>query len=232
MDGIQQYLSDITIITYLIVLAAGVTTSFTPCVYPLIPILVGVIGASKESSKWRNFILSFVYVLGMAITFSTLGMIAAITGKLFGSIQTSSLAHLIIGNILILFGLVLLNVITIPTYLLNKMGAGKIAKSSSVFSVLFMGIASGFVAAPCTAAVLGALLTFVATTQNVIVGFSLLFTFAIGLGTILIIVGTFTGILKALPKSEKLMHVMEKGLAFFMILLGEYFIFKAGFLSF
>lgn len=230
MENIQNYLTNISLITYIVVLLGGVAASFTPCVYPLIPIIVSVIGATKEKSKLKNFILSFSYVLGVAFTFAILGMIAAMTGRLFGQFQSSPLAHLIVGNIMIFFGLALLNVFPLPTFLLTRTGAGKVRKGG-LMSVFFMGLASGFVAAPCTAAVLGALLAYVATTQNIMFGFTLLFTFAIGLGTLLILIGTFAGILTTLPASEKLMRIIEKIIAFGMIILGEYFIFRAGVLS-
>ena len=231
MEGISVYLSNISAMTYLMVFIAGIATSVTPCVYPLIPIIVGVIGSSQAKSRWRNFVLSSSYVLGMALTFSILGMAAAITGRLFGELQTNPIAHIIVGSIIILFALALLDVVPLPTFLLHRIGAGKIVKGSSAFPVFLMGFASGFIAAPCTAAVLGALLTYVATTQNTIFGFTLLFTFAIGMGTLLVLIGTFTGILAAIPKSEKFMRIVQKVIAFAMILLGEYFIFRAGLLS-
>lgn len=229
--NISVSLENISIVTYFIVFAGGIAASFTPCIYPLIPIIVGVIGSSGEKSKLKNFFLALSYVLGMAVTFSILGMIAAITGKLFGQMQTSPVAHLIVGNIMILFGLVLLGVIHLPLFMLSSVGAGKVRKGGTVFPVFLMGAASGFVAAPCTAAVLGALLAYVATTQNVVFGFSLLFVFAVGLGTLLIIIGTFTGMIAAARKLDKFMVVMEKIIGFGMILLGEYFVFRAGFLS-
>ncbi len=231
MESLSHCLSNISLITYLVVFVGGVGVSFTPCVYPLIPIVVGVMGPTKEKSRWRNFALSFSYVLGMALTFAILGMIAAMTGKLFGEMQSSPLAHLIVGSIIILFALALLDVITLPTFILSRAGAGKVIRGKSTFAIFFMGVASGFVAAPCVAAVLGALLAYVATTQNIIFGFSLLFTFAVGLGTLLILIGTFTGILAAIPKSEKYMHIVQIVIAFAMIILGGYFIFKAGLLS-
>ena len=231
MENLSSYFTDISIVTYLVVFLGGVAASFTPCVYPLIPIIIGVIGASGETSRVRGFILSLSYVFGIAITFSILGVFAAATGKLFGELQSSPVGHLIVGNIMILFGLVLLDVIHMPTFLLSKLGAGKVRKGGSIYSVIFMGIASGFVAAPCTAAVLGVLLTFVATTQSIALGFSLLFVFAIGLGTLLIIVGTFTGIVVNMKFLNRWMPVMQKVIAFGMILLGEYYIFRAGFLS-
>lgn len=232
MENITFYLENISIITFLVVFIGGVATSFTPCVYPLIPVVIGVIGATKESSKTRNLMLSLSYVLGMALTFSVLGMIAALSGKFFGQIQSNPVAHLIVGNFMILFGLAMVGVIPLPVFLLNRVGVGKVTKRGNALSVFFMGVVSGFVAAPCTVAVLGALLAFVATTQNVVMGFSLLFVFAIGLGTLLVIVGTFTGILTAMSgANKKWMTVLEKVFAFGMILLGEYFIFRAGYLS-
>jgi len=218
--------------TYIVVFLGGVAASFTPCVYPLVPIIIGVIGSQQEKSKKRNFVLSFSYVLGIAVTFSILGTIAAATGKMFGQMQTSPIAHLIVGNIIILFGLALLDVIHLPTFLLTRVGAGKIIKGKSIFPVFLMGAASGLISAPCTAAVLGALLAFVASTQNIALGFSLLFVFAIGLGTLLVIIGTFTGAVMALRKLDKWMHIFQKIIAFGMIALGEYFIYRAGILSF
>lgn len=153
------------------------------------------------------------------------------TGRLFGQVQSSALAHIIVGGIIILFGLALLNVIPLPTFLLSRAGAGKVRKGGKIFPAFLMGVASGFVAAPCTVAVLGALLAYVATTQNIVFGFTLLFTFAIGLGTLLTLIGTFTGILASLPKLERWMRIIQRALAFAMIILGGYFIFKAGLLS-
>jgi thiol:disulfide interchange protein len=228
MNNFLNYLnlSNISPITYLIVFIAGLATSFTPCVYPLIPIVVGVIGSAKESSRGRNFLLSFIYVLGMAVTFSLLGVVSALTGSLFGQLQSSPLAQIIVGSIIILFALALLDIIALPAFLLNRIGAAKINKTGTLFSVFLMGAASGFVVAPCTVAVLGALLTYVATTQNVLVGFSLLFTFALGLGAIFMLIGSFTAVLRALPKAKKWTRLIQKAVAFSMIILGGYFIFK------
>ncbi len=233
MGDIGYYLNNITVMTYVVVFLGGVVMSFTPCIFPLVPVVVGIIGASKGGdSRLKAFILSSAYVLGMAITFSILGMIAAMTGKLFGQVQSSTYANLIVGNVIIFFALVLLDVIPLPVFLLQRAGIGKVAKGKGILPVFFMGMVSGLIASPCAAAVLGALLTYVASTQNVVLGFSLLFVFAIGFGTILIVIGTFTGILSLIPKSEKMMRIVQKVFAFGMILLGEYFIFRAGSLSF
>ncbi|MBN2097285.1 MAG: sulfite exporter TauE/SafE family protein [Candidatus Omnitrophica bacterium] len=227
MENLSYYLDNISLLTYFIVLVAGVATSFTPCVYPLIPILIGVISAKGASSRLRNFLLSLIYVVGLALTFAVLGVIAATSGRLFGEFQTSPIAHLIAGVAIILFSLALLDILPLPTFLLSRVGVGRVSKRPSALSVFLMGIASGFICAPCTAAVLGALLTYVATTQNIVFGFTLLFTFALGFGSILIIVGTFAGILTSLSKLQKWMNVIQRVLALALVVLGGYFIYKA-----
>jgi cytochrome c biogenesis protein CcdA len=231
MEGSLGYLHSVSWISYVTVFLGGVATSFTPCVWPLIPLIAGIIGSAGERSRWRSLVLSLSYVLGLAFTFSLLGIFAVLTGRLFGQIQSSPLAHVIVGSIILLFALSLLDVITLPTFWLNRLGAGRVAKKRSVFSVFFMGLASGFVAAPCTVAVLGAVLTYVATTRNIVFGFSLLFTYALGLGTLLVAVGTFTGILTAIPRLERWTGIIQKVIAWAMIILGEFFIFRAGVLS-
>jgi len=232
MENIVYYLNNISPMTYLVVFFGGVAMSLTPCIFPLIPVVVGVIGASKGgASRSRGFVLSSIYVFGMAFTFSVLGLVAAMTGKLFGQVQTSPYAHLIVGNVIIIFALVMLDVIHLPVFLLQKAGAGKIFKGKGILPVFLMGMVSGLIASPCAAAVLGVLLTYVASTQNVVLGFSFLFVFALGFGTILIAIGTFAGILPLVSKSEKVMLVIQKIFAFGMILLGEYFIFRAGILT-
>lgn len=225
--SVEKYLVDISLLSYIAVFIGGVLVSFTPCIYPLIPIIIGVIGASKEKSLRRNFLLSLSYVAGMAFVFSILGMIAGLTGSLFGRIQSSPIAHLAVGGIIIVFALLLLDIIPLPTFFLTRSGAGRVVRGGGKFASFLMGLASGLIAAPCASAVLGALLVYVAAKGNVFFGFTLLFCFGTGLGTLLIIIGTFTGFVSRIPRSERAMKISQKLLAFGMIALGGYFIYKA-----
>jgi len=224
LNGLAIHLEGFSILTYLSVFLGGFLISFTPCVYPLIPIIIGYIGGQKEKSRPRAFFLSLIYVLGMAITYSILGAAAAFSGKIFGEIQTSPLAHIIVGNIIIFLGLSLLGVFKLPFF-----SFGEKLKLKGLGS-LGMGMVSGLIASPCVSPVLGVLLAFVATKQNVFYGLSLLFTFALGMGVLLLVAGTFTGVLMALPKSGKWMERIEKVFGIFMIFLGQYFIIKGGYL--
>ena len=98
---------------FLIVFLGGVLVSFTPCVYPLIPVTVGYIGASARGSHLKGLLFSMIYALGIAVTYSALGLIASLTGKLFGQIAGTPWPYFIVANACIFFGLVLLDVFSI-----------------------------------------------------------------------------------------------------------------------
>ncbi len=224
LNSLSIHLKEFSFLAYLSVFAGGLVVSFTPCVYPLIPIIIGYIGGQKEKSRLQLFFLSLIYVLGMAIIYSILGAMAALSGKIFGEIQNSPLAHFIVGNIIIFLGLSLLGVFHLPVFSFG----GKL--KTGALGAFGMGMASGLIASPCVSPVLGTLLAFVATRQNVLYGISLLFTFALGMGVILLAAGTFTGTLAILPRSGRWMERVQKFFGIFMILLGEYFLIKAGYL--
>jgi thiol:disulfide interchange protein DsbD len=221
------YLYGSPFIALLAAFIAGVLTSFTPCVYPLIPITVGFIGARSSASKTRGLYLSLLYVLGLACVYAALGAFAALSGKLFGQISTSPWTYLFVGNLCLLFGLSMLDVFTIQLQFLTA-AQPQIKPSGGGMAAFLFGGCSGLVAGPCTTPVLGALLTYVASRQNMVLGITMLFVFALGMGTLLILVGTFTGMLSALPKSGIWIVRIKKGFGFLMIAVGEIFIIKAG----
>lgn len=224
---IEQYTATPSFMAFPLAFLGGILTSFTPCVYPVIPIVVGYIGGQGKKSKWSGFLLSSAYVFGMAITYSALGVFAALTGRFFGQIQNNPWVNLVVGNIIILFGLSMLDLfpISLPAFF-HRSGEKKLKPGfRGAFS---LGIASGFITAPCTVAILGALLTIIAAKQNIFFGVSLLFVYAVGMGFILILAGTFTGFLISLPKSGKWLKRVQNVFGFFMIALGEYYIFQAG----
>lgn len=209
-------------IDFLKAFLGGVLISFTPCVYPLVPIIVGYIGASSANSKIKGFLLSLIYVTGISLTYALLGLAAALTGQLFGRFSSQPFVRIIAGSIIILFGLVLLIKGGFGAPVLNL---PRSKKSGEYLSNFVLGITSGFLVGPCTAPVLASILVFVATERNLLYGASLLFVFAYGMGLLLILAGTFSGILINLPKSGYWMERIKKLCAVILIALGIYFIF-------
>jgi thiol:disulfide interchange protein DsbD len=231
INNLSVYLQGSTILAFVAAYLGGLVISFTPCTYPLIPVTVGFIGAQGASSRLRGFLLSLFYVLGLAVTYAVLGAAAALSGRLFGQMQTTPLVYFIMANICLIMGLSMLDVfkisIPIPQSIMKYSGGQK-----GFISSFLLGAASGFVIGPCTAHVLGVLLGFVALKTNVLMGIGLLFTFAFGMGTLLILVGTFAGFISTLPQSGRWMTALTRVLGVILIGAAEYFLYIAGTLSF
>lgn len=225
VQNLQGYLQASSPLALLAVLAAGIMTSFTPCVYPLLPITITFIGARSSGSRRKAFFLSLAYALGIALTYTTLGLVASLSGRLFGLIQTSPLVFLVIGNIFIIMGLSMLGVFSFPWPNVIK----QLPQTRSVFIGAFlMGLVAGLVMGPCTAPVLAVLLAFVYSKQNIMFGALTLLVFAMGMNTVLILAGTFAGLLVNLPKPGPWMERTKKLLAWAMIIIGEYFLIQMG----
>ncbi len=210
----------------LAVFFAGVLVSFTPCVYPLIPVTLSYIGVKGSSSKLRGFFLSLLYAGGLAVTFSILGTIAALSGKVFGTFTQSPYFYLLVGNIYILLALSLLGVFIFPPVRVFNLSNLKIGKSG--LGIFLLGITSGLVIGPCTTPMLGAILSLIAKERNVVLGILLLATFAFGMSSLLILAGTFSSFLYHLPKAGIWNNLIKKISAIILIVAGEYFLLKAG----
>jgi thiol:disulfide interchange protein DsbD len=205
----------------------GVLTSFTPCVYPVIPITIAYIGADKSESRWKGFILSLVYVMGMAVTYTALGGFAALTGRLFGQIQANPWIYFVVANICIIMGLSMLGVFFLNVRMPARL-TGLHPERKGLMGSLIIGVITGFIVGPCTAPVLAVLLTLVATRQNVFLGMTLLFVFALGMGTLLILLGTFAKLIATIPRSGVWMTRINKIFGWIMMGAGEYFLIKTG----
>lgn len=251
MNGIETYLLGAPLMAVGAAFAGGLLAGLSPCVYVMIPIVTAYVGgrsvaeritctncapapakalegimSAGRSGRGRSFALSLSYVIGMAMVYSVLGMIAALTGGLFGSISTSPWALLIVANFLVLFALNMLDVFPFPTWFQRLVKPKPSARG--IAGAVLIGAASGLVASPCTSPVLLALLTYVATSHSVAYGGALLFSFSLGMGFLLIIAGTFSGIAAALPKSGGWMTGVKKVFGLLMLGLAEYYLIQAG----
>jgi len=214
------------LLAYAAAYLAGVLVSFTPCVYPVVPITAAVIGTQGGVSAGRGLILSLSFVLGLGVTYTAIGMFAALTGRLFGSIQASPLTQGTLGVLFVLMGLAMLEVfhLSLERFMPRpREGAGR----KGIVGSFAIGLTSGFLLGPCTAPVLAVILGVVAARQSVFFGGSLLFVFSFGVGTLLILVGTFTGILTGLPKSGAWMTGVKKISGVVLLAAGAYFLYSA-----
>jgi thiol:disulfide interchange protein DsbD len=224
VGNMEAYLGGSMFMALVASFLGGVVVSFTPCVYPMIPITAGYVCSSNVGgSRGRALVLSISYVVGVAVIYASLGIFASLTGRFFGSVSTSPVAYIIVANVIIISGLAMLDVFSIPVF---APGGSRGVKGP--LGAFIIGGASGFVAAPCTAPVLGVLLAYVATKQSVVFGGLLMFVFSLGLGTLLVLVGTFSGVIGSLPKSGEWMVRVKKVMGLLMIVVGEYFLVKAG----
>ncbi len=203
-----------------VVFVGGILTSLTPCVYPLIPITVSIFGARQGVSRLKGAALSSVYVLGMAVMYTGLGIGAALTGKAFGHVMANPWVIGTVAGVFILFGISMLGAfeLNVPTGLQTRLSQVGGEGWGGAFA---MGLVSGVVAAPCTGPILGGVLTYVATTQNVVLGGALLFTFSIGMGLLFFVIGTFA---VSLPKSGNWMDAVKSVLAVVMFVVALYFL--------
>ncbi|MBU2227739.1 MAG: sulfite exporter TauE/SafE family protein [Proteobacteria bacterium] len=231
INDLSVHLQSSYLLSYLAVYLGGVLVSFTACIYPVIPITVGFIGARAGGSRSKGFVLSLIYVLGMSVTYTILGAAAALSGKLFGQIQANPWTYFVIGNLCIMMGLSMLGVFRLnvrtPAFIMK---AQPLSKKKGLIGSFLVGAASGLVMGPCTAPVLAALLGYAATRQNVAFASSLLFVFAFGMGTLLILIGTFAGLVASIPKSGMWMTRVNRLFGWILLGAGEYFLISAGIL--
>ncbi len=224
VSGIQKTIESRGIfVSLIIIFLAGVGLSFTPCVYPMIPITVAVIGGQAAGdqttarSPLKAFFLSLIYVLGIAIVYSAMGVAAASTGALFG---TALQSPWVIGFVVVVFVALAMSMfgvyyLRVPSFISDRLGT---KTGKGFIGVFAMGLISGIVASPCIGPALASLLVYIASTGNKFLGFWMLFVFAWGLGVLLIVLGTFSGAIKALPKSGGWMEIVER--IFGLLLIG------------
>lgn len=210
-------------IRLLLSLLLGLLLSLTPCIYPMIPITMGILQAQGGRSMRRNFALSLTYTIGIATTFALLGLMAAFTGKMFGSIMSNPLV--ILGIVILLAylagSMLGLYEMYIPRFL---QPTSQTTKEGSLLSVFMFGAVSGTVASPCLSPGLLLLLTLVTGIGSVLLGFVLLFAFGLGLGIPLLIIGTFSGSLNMLPQAGSWMLDIKQVFGFIMLATCLYFL--------
>jgi cytochrome c-type biogenesis protein len=230
-SGLSDALANSPLSAIPLLFLGGLLTSLTPCVYPMIPITVALVGQESlgaKASKWRPLLLTLSYVVGLAMVYAILGVIAGMSGTIFGSISSNPWLYFLQANVLLLAGLFMLDVFTftLPTSTLEW--ASRVGSGGHYGGAFAMGSVSGLVAAPCGAPVMAAVLTWVTRTQSAVLGFIYLFVFSLGMCAVLVLVGVSSGSVSKMPRAGAWMLRVKRFFGFVMLGVAEYYLIKMG----
>ncbi|MGC4067809.1 MAG: cytochrome c biogenesis protein CcdA [Polyangiaceae bacterium] len=197
----------------------GLLVSLTPCVYPMVAVTVSVFGAKETKSRWQGLGLTSAFVFGMIVMFVSLGLVAAFTGTMFGSVLQN---RWVVLGIAVLFAAMALSMfgafeLTLPSGLLNRLAT---VGGIGFRGAFVLGLVSGLVASPCTGPVLTGILAWIATTKNLVLGSVAMTFFALGLGVPFFAVGAFA---LELPKSGRWMLSVKYVLGTVLLVVALYF---------
>ena len=203
--GLARLLAEGSVLAFATAFAGGVLTSLTPCVYPLIPITVSIFGAKSATSRREAILLSGLYVLGIAATYSSLGVAAALTGKAFGSVMQNAGVLVFVAAVFAVMAASMFGAfeLQLPAAVQARLSSVGGAGRAGAFA---MGLVAGLIAAPCTGPMLAAALAFVATKGSVAFGFGIMFAYALGIGLLFFLIGAFS---VSLPKSGAWMDTVK-----------------------
>ena len=217
-------------LTLLFVFLSGLVLNTTPCVYPIIPITIGFFVNQSASQQGkpklsRTFAMAVMYVFGMAITYSVLGVIASLSKGLFGAALQNPIVLIALAAVMIVLALSMFGVyeFRLPESL-NRFATSSTQSTSGIVGALVMGLTMGIVAAPCIGPFVLALLVFVGEKGDPVYGFFMFFVLALGLGLPYLVLGTFSGAIKSLPRSGLWMVTVRKLFGLVLVGMALYFL--------
>ncbi len=195
----------------------GMLVSFTPCLYPMIPITAGILQQGSSKSVFANFCRALTYISGLALIYALLGYVSATTSVLFGTwFAKPWFVVLVVGFFGYLAGSMLgLYDMYIPSFMQSN---GTEAKSQSLTSIFFYGMMSGTIASPCLTPALAVILGIAGKQSNPLMGFAVMLSFALGMGMLLLVIGTFSSTLSIFPRAGAWMEEVKKLLGILMLM--------------
>ncbi|MEZ5358682.1 MAG: protein-disulfide reductase DsbD [Candidatus Zixiibacteriota bacterium] len=201
----------------------GLLLSFSPCTYPMIPITVSVF-AGQDRSVGRGFILALFYVVSMAFMYGIMGLIVSLVGGVFGAWLASPTVVIGIAVVFVIFSLSMFGLyeLNVPNSIRQNLGKQK--SGGGVVGSIILGIVAALVVSPCVGPFVAGILLYIATYGSPVFGFLVLFIFAMGLGTLYLIIGTFSSAITKLPRAGMWMDQIKKFFGFVLLLMALYFL--------
>ena len=227
VDNAGQYVHSNPWLALIAVFVGGILTASNPCVLAMIPLMMSFVAGRKEANPGvlRAFVFSLVFVLGLAVTFTVLGMIAALAGKMYGDV--SGVWNWIVAGVCALMGLHLMGILTVP---IPSLGGRLQPSARGLFGSFVLGLLFGVVSAPCAAPLLIVLLTYLAGSgASVPWGGTLLLVYALGHSVLILIAGTSMGAARQLienRKATRVLDVLRRGAGAAIVLVGVYFAYR------
>ncbi len=210
------------LLSLIFVFLGGLALNLTPCVYPLIPITIGYFGGQSEGRTSKLFMLGVFYVLGMALTYSVVGVVTSLSGAIFGTLLQSPVVIIFVVVILLVLSLSMFGVyeFKMPDSLVLKAGGAK----TGILGAFIMGLTMGIVAAPCIGPFVLGLVTYVGVKGDPVYGFLMFFFLAVGLGMPYLFLALFSGKIKNLPRSGFWMDAVKHIFGFLLVGMALYFL--------
>jgi len=196
LGNISSVMNNTPALAYLLIFFGGILSASSPCVLAIIPLVIGFVGGYSEGNKKKALLYSLTFALGLSITFTILGAIASLLGRLFGDVE--KLWYYLAAGVALVMGLYLLDVIKIPFPKTVEMKT----KHKGILGAFLLGLLFGVVSSPCATPVLAVILAFVATKAKIVYGISLLFVYALGHCALIILAGVSAGFVENYVQSR------------------------------
>ncbi len=201
----------------------GLLLSFSPCTYPMIPITVSIF-AGQERSVGKGFIMSLFYVGSMALVYGLMGMLVATVGGVFGAWLANPGVVIAIAIVFVLFALSMFGLYEFQVPLALRQKLGTRAGGGGIGGAILLGVVAALVVSPCVGPFVAGILLYIATSGSPALGFIILFVFALGLGTLFVIIGTFSNAINKLPGAGEWMEQVKRFFGFVLLLMAVYFL--------
>ena len=224
MRALQQALDASSPVVYPLAFLGGALTGLNPCVYPTFPVIIGYISGQTSQTKRRGLLLALTFVLGLAVTYVTIGLTASFVGSVLGLSRAAWMY--IVAGVCILVGLNMAGLLPV-SFATWAPAQSRWARMSGFAGALMLGVLFGLVASPCAMPILTVILALVASKGQVAYGSALMFLYALGHGLPLVIIGTITGALTSLERFTKYSVAFQRVGGWLLMAVGAYLIWTA-----
>lgn len=225
MDGLLEAVQGTSLIAMGAVLLAGLLSASSPCVLAILPLVIGYVGGASGGDRRKSVVYSLLFALGLSITFTILGAVAALFGRLFGQVGTAW--YWVVGILVIAMGLSMIGLFEVRIPMPQRLQP----KTRGALGAFLLGLLFGIASSPCATPVLVVILTFVASQGSVLYGTLLLFIYAIGHVALIIVAGISAGFVQTYVANKGAMQVsiwLKRGFGVLVTVAGGYIICKNG----